>query len=337
MTSYFLEYNDYMLALEKNKEIFNNYKDYEEIYIDLDEDGVYSLVDELTTVSLFGSLKYVIVKNANMMIFCESQDAKNSLLKAISDPDNLNVVIFLIKSNSDDNTQKDDEQNNTVSIDVNDKERKKKDRKFISSIKKISTVESAKLGEKNSNVSLEQYAINFLQKDGFNIDKVALSMLINNSINLEFLHTNIEKLKCYKWDEKYINSNDVELLVNKSTDSKIYELTTAIIKHDKKLVFEIYEDLKEQTIDAVVILSSLINFFQMLYDILVLYKAKISKDEIASLLGISSGRVYYLNIDATSFGVNEILKHLDLLNDLDFNIKQGLIDKNVGLEIYLLR
>lgn len=330
MYSYFIEYNDYMIALEKNKEIFNNYKDYEESYIDLDEDSVYNLVDELTTISLFGSLKYVLVKNANYAVYCDSKDAKDSLIKALSNHDNLNVVVFLAKSNNDDKTE------NTDNIVLDDNKRKTKDLKFFNTIKKLSSVISAKLTA-NSNLSLEQYAIQSFSNDGFTIDKDALSMLVNNSSNLEFLLTNTEKLKCYKWNEKKINSNDVLLLVDKSVDSKTFNLTNAIIMKDKKRLFEVYQDLKEQSIDAVVIISSILSFFQNLYDVLVLSKARSSQNDIATLLNISSGRAYHLIQDAKMFGINEISRHLDLLIDLDFNIKQGLIDKNVGLELYLLR
>lgn len=309
MISYIISYDDYSLALEKVNEIHNSIKDYEKDIIDLEDEGLYSLVDELTTISLFSSPKLVIAKNADLIINTKSDNAINDLIKALNDVDNLNCVIFLVGSAK-----------------ISDNETFKK-------IKKISSHIDVNLKD----ISLENYALNSFNKDDFKIDKESLTLLVNNANSFEFLRTAIDKLKCYKFDEKQITIKDVYAMVQRPLDNNVFDLVNAVISKDKLRIFQIYNDLKKASITSSYLIALILNKFQEMYNVSILSRARLSQQDIADLYKVSSGRVYYMLKNSKTTTIEGITKNLDLLNDLDIRIKQGLIDQNIGLELYLLR
>ena len=80
----------------------------------------------------------------------------------------------------------------------------------------------------------------------------------------------------------------------------------------------------------------LLNKFQEIYNVNILIKSGFNQAQLAETLNISSGRAYYMIKNAKSYSMSAIKKHLDLLNELDYKIKTGQIDQNLGLELYFL-
>ena len=85
------------------------------------------------------------------------------------------------------------------------------------------------------------------------------------------------------------------------------------------------------------IVSLLINKFQELYNTYILSKANMSQADIANVFHVSSGRAYYMLKNVKKLSLDKIKQNLELLNDLDYNIKSGKLDQNIGLELYLLK
>ena len=62
-----------------------------------------------------------------------------------------------------------------------------------------------------------------------------------------------------------------------------------------------------------------------------------SHKEIAQMLSIKSGRLWYIRRDSRNFDLKELLVCIDELSQLDIAIKTGKIDKYKGLELFLMR
>jgi DNA polymerase-3 subunit delta len=62
-----------------------------------------------------------------------------------------------------------------------------------------------------------------------------------------------------------------------------------------------------------------------------------SQAEIASIFNVSAGRAYYMMKNAKSSNLKKIQENLDYLNQLDANIKSGVIKEDLGLELFFLR
>lgn len=309
MYNYMISTDDTSAANLKIEEIKKNLdSEYDDIGYDLEDDSLYSLIDELVTVSLFDSPKFVVVKNAEELGGA-SEKVALELFSAINDRDSQNVVIFLFTKDIDFKNQN------------------------IQKLKKYTTYFDMRV----KNVSLEEYAKESFSNEGYQIADSTVHLLASYVDSLSSLQRAIEILKTYKIEDKNILPSDIEKMVQKPLDENVYNLVDAVLSHHTKKVFEIYKDLKIRNVPSSYLISLLINKFQEMYNVSILIKANMSKDEIASLFKVSPGRAYYMVQNARSSNLTKIMDNLDYLNQLDMNIKTGKIDQDLGLELFFLR
>ena len=126
------------------------------------------------------------------------------------------------------------------------------------------------------------------------------------------------------------------LLIPSPLDDNVYSLIDAVLANNKKLMLKGYQDMKLKSMQASNLVSMLLNKFPEIYNVNVLIKSGFNQGMLAETLNISSGRAYYMIKNAKSYSMKDIKKHLDLLNELDYKIKTGQIDQNLGLELYFL-
>lgn len=299
--------DDFEATNNKIEEIKNGYNILSEtITYDLSDESIYSLVDELTTISLFEDIKFVVVKEAEELLG-KNEKAFVELQKAMNDVYSNNILILLFKK-----------------VDYSNEDFGKL-RRF-----------SAFFEIKQQNVKLDEYAIMYLNERGFKYENDVINMLVNNATNLSSLKTMLAQLECYRYDEKHISTNDVLSVISQPLDDNIYTLIDAVLSNDKKHVMKCYKDLKLRSVQATSIISMLVNKFQEMYNVSILIKGGLNQGALAELFGISPGRAYYMIKNAKSYHLNTIKENLDLLNDLELNIKSGKIDQNLGLELYFL-
>lgn len=299
--------DDFEATSNKIEEIKNGYNiTSETINYDLSEETIYSLVDELTTVSLFEDVKFVVVKSSEELLG-KNEKALVELQKAMNDVYSSNILILTFKK-----------------VDYSNEDFNKLRR--FSSFFEIKT----------QNVKLDEYAINFFNERNFKYDKDVINLLVANSTNLSSLKTMLNQLECYKYDEKNVSTKDVDSIITQPLDDNIYSLIDAVLSHDKKLVMKCYKDLKLRSVMPTAIVSMLINKFQEMYNVNVLLKGGLNQGALAELFGISPGRAFYMIKNAKSYHLNEIKENLKYLNDLELNIKSGKIEQNLGLELYFL-
>ena len=74
-----------------------------------------------------------------------------------------------------------------------------------------------------------------------------------------------------------------------------------------------------------------------MYNVNILAKSGITQADIQDLFNVSSGKAYYMLKNAKAVDTYEIKKNLSMLNDLDYQIKTGKVDQNIGLELYFLK
>lgn len=308
MYNYIITSDDKALAYEKIEEIKQNIpNDYDITSYDLEEDYIYEIVDDLSTVSLFDNPKFCVVKSANKI---ESVDSSKltELLTVMNDFDSSNVLVFLM----------DETVNNSNAN--------------ISNLKKYATNIDIRL----RNVKKDDYIKKEMAKAGYSIDDDAIALLVTYSTNISDLKQSVEKLICYKAQEKIINSNDIVTLIAKPLDENVYELLNALLIDDKKTVFQIYNDLKINN-KSLSLLPLLINKFQELYNVYILVNSKSSQQEIADLFNITPNRAYYMIKSAKSINPAKLKENLNQLYKLEYDIKSGKIEEGLGVELFLLR
>ena len=301
--------DDKVAANKKVEEITSKFdSSYEKLTIDLSEEGLYALVDELNTISLFCEPKLITVKSCENLLTSKNEKAFNELLKSMNNIENSNALIFLFLDKVDYNN-----------------ERFVKLRRYSSFIQVFV-----------KNIPLDEYAKKSLEEDGYEISAQSLSLLASYSNNLESLESSINILKAYKLEEKKITDKDIIAMISAPLEDNVYQLVDAVLSNDKKHIFKCYQDLKIVNVMPSYIVSLLINKFQEMYNVRVLIKSNVSQDNIAAMFSVSSGRAYYMIKNAKSVTLEYIKEKLELLNDLDVKIKTGKIEQSIGLELFLL-
>lgn len=301
--------DDKVAANKKVEEITSKFdSSYEKLTIDLSDEGLYALVDELNTVSLFCEPKLITVKSCDHLLTSKNEKAFNELVKSMNNIENSNALIFLFLDKVDYNN-----------------ERFVKLRKYSSFIQVFV-----------KNIPLDEYAKKSFEEDGYEATPQSLSLLASYTNNLELLESSIDILKAYKYEEKKINDKDVLTMINAPLEDNVYQLVEAVLANDKKHIFKCYQNLKIVNVMPSYIVSLLINKFQEMYNVRTLIKANVSQDSIASIFSVSSGRAYYMIKNAKSVTVEYIKEKLEILNELDVKIKTGKIEQSIGLELFLL-
>ena len=187
------------------------------------------------------------------------------------------------------------------------------------------------------NIPLDQYAHDYFMKYGFSVDSIAITQLVKYSINLSTLRNNLEILSCYKAEDKKITVADIEKMIKQPLEDNIFSLIDMVLNKNKKAIFKMYNDFKTENIAPSYIVSMLINKFQEMYDVYHLARGGADQQSIMDLFNVSSGKAYYMLKNAKQSSLDEIKYNLDLLNELDYQIKTGKIDQYLGLELYLLK
>lgn len=296
-------------AKEKIEEIRKSIKlDFDYSEYDLEEDGLYPIIDELTTISLFDNPKFIVI-NSSENIIKANDKAFVELLTAMNSQENDNVLVFIFLNGFDQKNER------------------------LSRIKRYSSFIEINL----KNMPLDEYARNVFSKDGYQIDEHTISLLVLYTASLASLKQSINILECYKYQEKIITDDDVKKLVVPPLEDNVYNLIDSVIQKDKARIFSILADFKKENIQYSFLVSLLINKFQEMYNVNILAKSGITQADIQDLFNVSSGKAYYMLKNAKAVDIYEIKKNLSMLNDLDYQIKTGKVDQNIGLELYFLK
>ncbi|MBQ8293397.1 MAG: DNA polymerase III subunit delta [Bacilli bacterium] len=172
---------------------------------------------------------------------------------------------------------------------------------------------------------------------GIDIRDDALNLLIEyvkkDSVRME---QEVNKLISYVGSNSKVTESDVKELVIPNIDDAVFLLIRAIVAKDKKAVLKIYNSLANNTQDIMGVIAMVSSTFVDLYKTAKLLKEGYKQGEIASLFKISNGRAYYLVNDAKNFSIDALEEYILKLSNLDYQIKSGQIDKNLGIELLLL-
>ncbi len=311
MINFIIKTDDYSLVQEKVDSIAKNMDNPDIITYDLDNDNLYNLIDELNTVSLFDNPKLVILKSGDK-ILDSSNEKMEELINVMADVNNSNVLIIY------DNK-----------FDTKSQERFNK----YLLLKKY----SQEFDLSANSIKFEDYAKESFLSERYNITDDALNILCNSSSTFSMLKSNIDILKCYTMDTKNIDRTIVDLLISKPIDDDLYLISNAVLKHDKRLIMSLYSGFKVKNLKSQTLLSLLINKFQELYNVHIFARGNVKQADIATIFNVSSGKAYYLLKDSKNQSLEEIKNNLEQLSKLDYDIRKGRIDVDLGLELYFLR
>lgn len=274
---------------------------------DLNNDMLSLALEDAKTMSLFGDKKLVIVDNANMFTGSTSKDSE--LIEEYLNHINENTTLVLIVHNDKLDTRK----------------------KITKLIKKVGKVQE--FNDELDTTSL----VRRLFKD-YNIDYKTIQLFIDRvGNNPLIIQSEINKIKIYKDNDKNITEEDILNLTTKLIEIDIFKLIDYIVRKNKEKALELYYEMLKMNEEPIKIVVILANQFRIMYQSKELLKKGYSEKDIASTLKIHPYRVKLAIQNSRNYTSDILLKNLNALADIDIGIKTGTINKDLALELFILK
>lgn len=298
----------YLIDKEIDKIIKKNKIDNNSIIkYSLNEDSIDNILEDANTFNLFSDTKLIIVNNAN--IFTSSNDIlTDKIINYLNNYNDKSYLVFTLLSDKIDNR------------------------------KKITKVMSDKgnvidLNKKDVDIN---YIISYLKENGYQINMSDARMILNKvGNNLFSINNELDKLMLFKLEDKVIDKNSIDLLINENIDSSLFALVDSITNKDKNKMLKLYHECLLES-DPIMIINMLANKYILLYQVKRLISDGYSDDKIAKELEVHPYPVKLARNMCYSYSVKEILDIILKLANLDKDIKLGNVNGEVGLEFLLL-
>ena len=276
-------------------------------YYDLNNETIETIIEDCNTLSLFDEKKLIICENATMFTRGNSKGSKE-IEDYLNNPNSNTTIIFTLRNENIDGVKK-----------------------ITKLIKKIGIIK-----EFNKEIDIHNFVkINF---QNYKISQNTINLLIDRvGKNPLILENEIEKVKIYKDKDKNITDNDIIMLTNKTIDTDIFKLIDCIIKNDKDKALEIYYEMIKTNEEPIKIIIMLANQFRIMYQSKELLKTGLSEKDISEILSIHPYRVKLALQNSRNYNSKTLLKFLADLADIDINIKSGKINKDLALELFILK
>ena len=292
---------------EEIKKISKNIDEMNISKYDLNNDLLSLALEDAKTISLFGDKKIVIVDNANMFTGTTSKDSEEieNYLNQINEN---TILIFIVH---------------------NDK---------LDSRKKITKLIKEKGKIKEFNDELDSVSLVRKLFKNYNIEYNTIKLLIDRvGNNPLILQNEINKIKIYKDNDKNITNEDILNLTTKLIEIDIFKLIDYIVKKDKEKALELYYEMLKMNEEPIKIVVILANQFRIMYQSKELLKKGYSEKDIASILKIHPYRVKLAIQNSRNYTSETLLKYLNDLANIDIGIKTGTLNKDLALELFILK
>lgn len=287
----------------------NNIDDINTTVYDLNNDSLQTIIDDAQTISMFASKKQIIIYNS--YIFTSK---KNTIEQNIE-----HLEQYLNNMNPD-----------TILIFVLFEDKLDERKKILKLFKQKGTIKSF-----ISNSDINSIVKKMFQN--YEISYSNINLLVDRvGKNLSILEQEINKIMIYKDTDLTITDKDIIKLTNKNIDIDIFTLIEAIINKDKKKALDIYHEMLKYNEEPIKIIVMLANQFRIIYCSKEMYKKGYTESDIASTLAIHPYRIKLALNNSKQYSNNNLLDYIKKLSDLDIGIKTGNINKEIGLELFII-
>ncbi|XXP77504.1 MAG: DNA polymerase III subunit delta [Lettuce witches'-broom phytoplasma] len=201
--------------------------------------------------------------------------------------------------------------------------------------KKFNEEKIINLSEKD----LISYVSDLFKKDNFFIEKKIIPQLIQKTNgNLFLLNEEIKKIKLYHHSDRVIfDMKSIDKLVY-SEEQNIFSLIHSIIDIKSPIdVFLIFKEMIKQKKDVFLIIHQILKKIQELIIVKALINKKKSQKEIAFILKFPPTKTYYLMKESQTLNEEKITNLFLSLLDLLYQIKKGVLEPKINLEMFFMK
>lgn len=291
-------------------------RDFNLIRYDLSETPLETVIEEAETYPFLGEHKVIIVRDARIFTAMKEHNKVEHRLEALIDylenPAAYSILLFCIEH------EKLDERKKIV-------KRLKEKGKVISFQPLIEQDLQNWIKDQVLllHVSIDPDAARlFIEKAGFSLHK---------------LSQEIEKLAIYCGHGGTITKELVRTMITRTLEDNIFALTERVskMKIDEALV--ILNDLFTQKEEPIKILMLLARQFRLMLQSKILHSKGYGQQQIASTLGSHPYPIKLALEGAQSFSISRLQAIMAELANLDYAMKTGQAEKELGLELFILQ
>ena len=184
------------------------------ISYDLNDDSIFQVLLEASTVSMFSDKKLLLVNNSNFLCANKSlsEQELDDLNKYIEKPFDDVIIVFIVREEKLDSRKK-----------------------ITKTISKLSKVYEC---NKIDNYNMNNYLSNYIRDNGYSISSESVDLIISKvGYELSNIMNELEKLFIYKDNDKKITKEDIDNVITKNIEKNIFELTNAIVNKNNKKIF----------------------------------------------------------------------------------------------------
>ena len=288
--------------------------DFNWVKIDLEEWTLEDAMVEANTVSFFSEPKVIWIKNPAFLSSERGKREENGqvLLDYVHSPAEGVVVVF------DCNFEKLDGR-----------------KKLVKDLKKVATLVDVGVVDERT---VTTYVKDYVRQAGYAMDRQVLQVFLER-INYELSKAmnELDKIFLFVGETDKITKHDVETVVVPSLDNNIFHLPDFVMTKRLDKALALYRTLVLEKQQPIAILALLLSNFRLYSQIVLLNQAGYDQGAIAQTLSVHPYRIKMGAKQVARYASQEILLAYEKLVDLDYSIKSGQVEANLGIEYFILR
>ncbi|WP_404458690.1 DNA polymerase III subunit delta [Sutcliffiella horikoshii] len=209
-------------------------------------------------------------------------------------------------------------------------------KKVVKQLKKqAEVIEVQPLGERDLKTWMREKA---MQNGADLSDAAAEELLKIAGVNLSVLSQEINKMAMYIGvSEPEISVDTVKLLAAKSIEHSVFELIEKMVHRRVDEALELFYDLVRNNEEPIKLHALISNQFRLLYQVKDLSEQGYSQQKMAGILRVHPYRVKLASQQGRYFERAELMKMVDDLAEADYLMKSGKIDKQLAMEMLLIK
>ncbi|AZH30389.1 MULTISPECIES: DNA polymerase III subunit delta [Paenibacillus] len=300
----------------KEKVVEEEHRDFAIISYDLTETPIEVVVEDAETAPFLVPKKLIIVRDTS--VFAAGKDngkiehRLETLLTYMDNPTDYSVIVFTVQAEKLD-------------------ERKKIVKKLKSD---ASVIAFAPMGGDDLVAWVHKRAA---EREVQLAAGAAERLIQYTGTGLQSLAAEIDKLCLYAGAQGTISSADIESLVPRNTEQNVFAMVEdlANLRLDKAL--SIFYELLKQKEEPIKIAALITRQFRIMLQVKELAGQSYSQQQIASQLSLHPYGVKVAGDQARRFRPEQLRQLLYELGELDYHMKTGVVDKVLGLELFLMK
>jgi DNA polymerase-3 subunit delta len=306
---------DRFLTTIQNRFLTDEVNSMNYVSFDLEEDYLTDAMIEANTISFFNEPRLIILRHP---LFLTGKHKKGAIKQ-----DDSSLLAYM-----------DNPAEEVIVVIVADYESLDSRKKIVKELKKKATfVDTAFMAENQVKDFMQRY----VKSEGVDITREAMGLFLERThYQLTLSVREMDKLMLYVGEEKKITQHDVNVLVSPTIDDNIFHLTDYIMRQDAGAALAMYRELIAQKQQPIAILGLLQSNFRLYTQIVQLSTAGYDQGSIAKTIGGHPYRIKMAAQAMRAYAPERLMLGYMKLIELDFDIKQGRVDQNLGIEWFIL-